>query len=498
MTGADRTVVHVTSAGTTTVECDALAAAAARLRAFAERLDGAAADLMTATYEVATLPGTPEAAALDQALRDVRTAWYAPHHLADDVRALARGMAGAAERYAEAESDAARAARAGLEVAGAAAAGSGPLMLPLLVSTGVAWVADQVLRDWVRNVLLWVRGGRNPLDATIDGLPSVPARLLDAPGTADALAFVTGALATTLPPWMRSGRAMEDLVAAAARAVPFRPPSVTPLLGPVVSPRVRDLGDAMRLVGSTYGHGPVGLPEATITVQRIERADGAVSWVVAIPGTQSPGLTGLSPTHNGTNAQLAAGRPDAMSAAVLAAMAAAGVGREDPVMLVGHSQGGMVAATVAATGAYAVRAVVTAGSPDVPRTLPPGTVHVALVNDMDGVPSLDAEPGTRRADVVGIDSRSLPDQPFEAHDVGGYARTADAVDAALAEAPEDSRERQALADVLGVGPGGATTTTTQWVATTPPQAVLVPAPAPSPQAVPVPPEPSARAVSRGS
>lgn len=486
-----RTVVHVTSTGTHAVDTDALAAAAARLRAVAERLDAAAADLATATYEVGTMRPTPEAAALDQALRDVRTAWSAPHHLADDVRTLARGMAQAAERYAEGESAAARAARAGLGVAGAAVGAAGPLTVPLLLSTGVVWVADQVLRDWVHHVLLWTRGGRHPVAATVDGLGSVPARLLDGPGTADAVVFLSAALAAALPPWVRRGWSVRDLAALAARAVPARTPVVAPLVGPVLLPRVGDLGGAVRLVATSYGYGPVAVPEATVTVQRITRADGTASWVVAVPGTQSLGLTGTSPTHNGTNAQLVAGAPDAMSQAVLAAMAGAGVGRDDPVLLVGHSQGGMVAATVAATGAYAVRAVVTAGSPDVPRTLPPGVVHVALVDDRDGVPSLDGEPDSGRggADVVGLDSRSRPLRPFATHRVDGYARTADAVDAALADAPADHRVRRALDAVLAVGTGDASTTTTQWVVTTPPDGLVVPAPSAESARVPAAPVP---------
>lgn len=476
MTDAAPVVVRVTPGGTSAVDGDALAAAAVRLRALADRLDGAAADLQAASVEAGALRATPEAAALDQALRDVRTAWYAPHHLADDVRALARGMAQAAERYAAAESDAARTARAGLGVVGGAVVGAGPAAVPMLLSVGAGWVLDQALRDWFRHVLLWSRGGREPVGATVEGLPSLPARLLDGPGTADVIAFLAGATSALLLPWTHRPLALRDLAALAAGAVPARQHLVVPLVGPVLVPRVRDLGDAVRLVERTYGRDGA-VPDATITVQRVERADGTVSWVVAVPGTQSPGLTGLSPTHNGTNLQLVAGHRDAMSHAVLGAMAQAGVGPDDPVMLVGHSQGGMVAATVAATGPYLVRAVVTAGSPDVPRALPSHTAHLVLLDDADGVGSLDGEPGARRggADLVGVGSLSTPARPFAAHGVAGYGRLADAVDAELAAAPADHRVREALADVLGAGAGVVRTTTTQWVATTPAGPVLVPA-----------------------
>jgi pimeloyl-ACP methyl ester carboxylesterase len=83
----------------------------------------------------------------------------------------------------------------------------------------------------------------------------------------------------------------------------------------------------------------------------------------------------------------------------------AGVRRDDPVLLVGHSEGGMVAVEAArdalATGQFAVTHVVTAGSP-IGRTvgaLPRSVQVLALENSRDLVPHLD---GTANPDEPNI------------------------------------------------------------------------------------------------
>ncbi len=477
MVSGDRTLVHVTRGGTTTVEPDDLQAAAVRLRAVAARLDGAGSDLAAASRELAGLPSHPDVAALGTALLGARTAWHAPHRLADELRQLADALVHAAGTYAGAESAVARRVREGLGVAGGLAALSGPLALPLLASTGVAWVLDQVLQDWMHHVLRWAAGGREPVGATIDGLGTVPARMLDAPGTAGAAVYLAGALTAGLPWWVRTGDPVRDAARMAAALLPPSPVTVTAHLGGPPLPAVRGAADAVAAVAQTYGKGPVPLPPATVTVQRHDRADGIVSWVVTVPGTQTAALGGGVPTNSTTNAHLVAGVPDAMTRGVLRAMEAAGVGRDDPVMLVGHSQGGMVAASVAATGAYAVRTVLTAGSPSVPHPVPPGVAHIALVNDKDGVVGADGEPDSARdADIVVVDSSTTASAVFSEHAVHGYVATAAALDAEMATWPADHEGRRALEDVLGTDGDGTVTATTRWTVSTPQEEPPVPPP----------------------
>ncbi|HEY0118783.1 MAG TPA: hypothetical protein VGC04_08395 [Cellulomonas sp.] len=227
------------------------------------------------------------------------------------------------------------------------------------------------------------------------------------------------------------------------------------------------LAGVVDLVGRTYDEGqPTGLPgtqTATVTVQRLDHPDGARTWVVAVPGTQSWGLSRAVATDMGTNLALVGGRDDPMTAGVLAAMRAAGIRPDEPVVLAGHSQGGMVAmsAAAAAAGAYRIGGVVTAGSPSVPHPSPAGVPVVRLEHDEDVVPQTDGEPTPAGRDVTRI-TRSLahdhPVLPVEAHQLSGYAETARMVDEELAAAAAPG-----IAAVTGLlGRHGTTATTLQY------------------------------------
>ncbi|MBO3094872.1 hypothetical protein [Cellulomonas dongxiuzhuiae] len=218
-------------------------------------------------------------------------------------------------------------------------------------------------------------------------------------------------------------------------------------------------------------------------MQRLDHADGTRSWVVAVPGTRAAGLTGDVPTDNGTNLALEGGVPDVMTRAVVAAMGEAGIGADEPVALVGHSQGGMVATSVAAAtvGTYAVRLVVTAGSPDVPAVPPPGAATLTLRHREDAVTILDGKVGERGGPrtlsvVRDLAATGGPLRPSftEAHAVAGYVRTGALVDDALGDLPADDPVRRALTDVLGEQRVSATTTQVT-VAVGPPPDPVAPA-----------------------
>jgi pimeloyl-ACP methyl ester carboxylesterase len=134
-----------------------------------------------------------------------------------------------------------------------------------------------------------------------------------------------------------------------------------------------------------------------IDVTVVTGPDGIRRAIVDIPGTktwdprESSDVTSL-----GTNARALVGQPTTYAAGVLSALRQAGVAADEPVLLAGHSQGGMVAVEVAETarrtGEFDVTHVVTAGSP-IGRTagaLPPTVDLLALENSTDVVPHLDA------------------------------------------------------------------------------------------------------------
>ncbi|NAZ86617.1 hypothetical protein GTR00_11000 [Kineococcus sp. T90] len=189
-----------------------------------------------------------------------------------------------------------------------------------------------------------------------------------------------------------------------------------------------------------------GRPQpGVVRLERVTHADGSVAWVVQVPGTQDwtalprPGGTPMDLT---TNLRAVAGEPTATAAAVAEAMRLAGVGADEPVMLAGHSQGGLTAASLAADGAftsrYRVTHVVTAGAP-VDGAAVPGHVRVlSLEHTGDLVPALDgrAAQGSASRTVVRRDladdprlAAALERDPLLAHGWGGYLDTAARVDA---------------------------------------------------------------------
>lgn len=122
--------------------------------------------------------------------------------------------------------------------------------------------------------------------------------------------------------------------------------------------------------------------------------DGATtrSWTVDIRGTQSFAIGQSGPQDMTTNLQGVAGMSSDQLVAIKEAMNAAGIAPGEAVEFAGHSQGGIMAAQMAADPSvrarYNVVSVVTAGSPT--ATIAPSDVPVlAYENSGDIVPGLD-------------------------------------------------------------------------------------------------------------
>lgn len=143
-----------------------------------------------------------------------------------------------------------------------------------------------------------------------------------------------------------------------------------------------------------------GLSYATIAVQRYRRMDGSASWLVTIPGTDGKAD---SPFGWPQNAELMSGdrtqRMQADSARMVAeAMRQSGIGEHEPVALIGHSQGGIVAATIASdlSDHYDIEHVVTAGSPIANHPIPAQTWVTSVEMDDEVVAALDGAPNPTR------------------------------------------------------------------------------------------------------
>ena len=142
------------------------------------------------------------------------------------------------------------------------------------------------------------------------------------------------------------------------------------------------------------------------------------SWTVDIRGTQSFAIGQSGPQDMTTNLQGVAGMASDQLNAIMEAMDAAGISPEEAVEFAGHSQGGIMAAQLAADPAvrarYNVVSVVTAGSPT--ATVAPSDVPVlSYENSGDIVPGLDGN-ATRGDNVTTVrfhdyEAASHPEDP---------------------------------------------------------------------------------------
>jgi len=132
--------------------------------------------------------------------------------------------------------------------------------------------------------------------------------------------------------------------------------------------------------------------------------------VVDIPGTKdwSLALQSSDVTSIATNLRALRGAVTTYERGVLEAMRWARVGPDDDVLMVGHSEGGMVAVNAArraaASGEFRVRHVVTAGAPLglIAGTVPASVNVLALENDGDVVPHLDGAENPDRLNVTTV------------------------------------------------------------------------------------------------
>lgn len=356
---------------------------------------------------------------------------------------------------------------------GAHSRGAGPVLGfggPLALLGRVPAVLRRGARD-----LSWLTG--DSVEVAVAGLAAFLRGA--APGSLPAdptpVPEVAGVLATTLA--LRG-----HLFGTPTRGLVVAPVVTTPGRGPAASqrnpPPPRGVGDVLRQIDTLYPvatgpeEGAAGGPPGAVGVQRLDHPDGTTSWVVTIPGTQEWSLAdGPNPMDLGTNLDAMAGRRNDVAELVREAMRAAGVAPDEPVLLAGHSQGGMVAMQLAQDRAmqqeFSVTTVITAGSPvgNPGGELAPGVQAIHMENLEDLVWALDGAPNPddpQRTTVRGslADSPDPADRaaamnPVTAHDVGTYVRLGDRVDAL--EDPSVQAFRESFEAVVG-GPGTTAST----------------------------------------
>ncbi|MEP6852637.1 MAG: hypothetical protein ABJA87_08285 [bacterium] len=196
-------------------------------------------------------------------------------------------------------------------------------------------------------------------------------------------------------------------------------------------------------------------------------ADGRVRRrvIVDIPGTKNwnPSPAEPDPTSFGTNVRAITGSTTTYEAGVRAAMRRAGVRRNEPVLLVGHSQGGMVAVNLArharSDGEFQVSDVVTAGAPIARIPVPRSVQVLALENDADVVPHCDGADNQDRTNVTTVTVHRDTGDPLANHSLEqSYLPGARDVDAT-----DDPSVRGAVAGLRPFLEGTAVSTVTYHV-----------------------------------
>ena len=294
-----------------------------------------------------------------------------------------------------------------------------------------------------------VRGAMNSSDDTLGGLLHVPQVVVQALGEEGL--DVTGLGSTAL---------IVAMLGRAAGLLRERPVTVTATATTPTTAPLTLSGRAARIPDPSPEEGE------QIRIDRYSTPGQPDRFEVYIAGTVEAGIVSAEePWDMTSNVAAIAGISAASVAAVEEAMAQAGITSSSPVVFTGYSQGGLVAATIAASAEYNVQAVVTFGAPsgliEIPASVPVLTVR----HTDDIVPSLGGRDVSSDALVVEREVfAGVPvptEQVFPAHQLSNYRDTAKLLDEA-----ESTEVRAALAylDDFAEGTGTTTVESTSYLA----------------------------------
>lgn len=170
-----------------------------------------------------------------------------------------------------------------------------------------------------------------------------------------------------------------------------------------------------------------------IRIDRVSARGEPDRFEVYIAGTAELSVSGDDEPWDMTSNLVAMGGGSAASyRAVEEAMRLAGIDSTSPVTLTGYSQGGLIAAQLAASGDYAVEGLVTLGAPAGQVAVPHDIPYLALEHSNDLVPALGGTFASSEPVVVRRQLFDGPPPPGEyvlpAHRLSNYAETARLVD----------------------------------------------------------------------
>ena len=415
--------------GGTTANLEDIGRCSAALRSAAQAVDDAASTLVRLEKELdgwglATIGATPEqvhAASVARHARYEVAATRSPVLLfASDLRADARDLDRARARYGQSESFASSAFRFVVDtvfpfygvVRYPEPFGELPTF-PVVLAEHAKWRAGQgISADHVQRYVHFAAGQIVRIS---------PEHYF---GTDDPVPILAG--------WLARG---------AGALSPPKEVVVQPVIGGV---RTGKASRGAKDMVDKFAHGrALGGPEQ-VQVTEVTNRDGSTAWEVTIPGTQDLGLVDRDhPNTMKANLELIGGLPSYATAAVIEAMRQAGVGKGDPVVLVGHSQGGMIAQQIAKDGGFNVVGTLTVGSPLGARHQRPVVPTLALEHESDLITAFDGKPNPDDplTTTVSVDPDGRARQfPGPAHESAEYARLAELADQHDADSLVEWRE----------------------------------------------------------
>lgn len=285
------------------------------------------------------------------------------------------------------------------------------------VASGLTRVGRVYLRGRI-----WL--GLDPMGVARETLPLVPSRGYES--------FMASYLAiATAIGWFRGGKVEAHPWFAGGNKLELPPGHQEPKLHRLDPPK--DLVDMAADIDDMYW------AEATGQVVKITRVgEGQLRrWLISLPGTDhvDPHST-PNPADSETNVREMLGLRSSIHVGVFKAlrdaMAREGVPLRDmprePVVFMGHSQGGMVALSFLGKHPREVnvRAVITMGTPGRRVQIPRDVAALALEHDQDVVPSMDGRPRRQTNDRVVVGrrlNRPRSGALFYAHSSATYTET---------------------------------------------------------------------------
>lgn len=236
-------------------------------------------------------------------------------------------------------------------------------------------------------------------------LPVLDRSLVDAnlegvfPGIAGLAGYAAAAVTTSTAAATASAGSPASLPAVAITPAPATAVGVTP---PDVSSAVTPAQPATDFASIFAVQQEIDLRGGTSFADiRITRLDSG-AWTVQIPSTQGSFIDPMAASHpNDVVADVVAmsGAQTALGRAVTAAMVEAGIGANDPVMMVGFSLGGITAAQLVSDPGFpfTVTHILTAGAPIASFAVPRSVTVLSLELTQDAVPKLDGRSNPSRS-----------------------------------------------------------------------------------------------------